>query len=291
LLEVASKREGGGAAEEDHRQAAVTLQRAALPAPSAGSQPPLQLGDSPARLDLQRWAAAADERDAQRRLADENVERLQRLRLDAAVSAPPRLPPVDWAGSEEQQPMQPRPMQPQPSRALLPSAAAAGLARLCADPRWTPLPLRRPALCAAQTKEAAAQGIQPDAEFKRPEGSAAAPPPHQPPQSHRGATVPAGHDPLLRPPPDGEYKSSASQSETERREGEQPEAKRTKLTHPHAATAQPPSSAAAQPPPTAVRLQEHKEDVMASKTVGAHSACPSLLSARPLTVQPAAARC
>lgn len=241
------------------------LQRSAPPPPSSSGPPPPSLGDSPSRLDLQRWAAAADERDARRRLADENIERLQRLRLDAAVSAPPRMPPAEWAGLERQQ-------QLTPHRAPLHSAAAAaGLFRPPADPRWTPPPLRRPSLPDAQLKEsasneAAARENERDAEFKRPEGAAAAPSPHQPPQSpqqsHRSLTVPAAHDPLLRPPPDGEFKSDAT--EAARREGEQPEAKRTKLTHPHpAAAAQPSSSAATQlppPPPVAVRLQEHKED-------------------------------
>jgi hypothetical protein len=136
-----------------------------------------------------------------------------------------------------------------------------------ADPRWTPLPLRRPSLPDAQLKEsasneAAAAVNQPDAEFKRPEGAAAASPRHQPPQSpqqpHRGPTIPATHDPLLRPPPDGEFKSSAT--EAERREGEQPEAKRTKLTHPHAAAASATAQPLPPPPVATVRLLEHKEE-------------------------------
>lgn len=241
-----------------------------VPPPPSGPPPPPSLGDSPSRLDLQRWAAAAGERDAQRRLADETIERLQRIRLDAEVSAPPRLPPTEWAGLEER-PQQQQPAQLQPSRALLPSASSAALLRPPADPRWTPLPLRRPALPDAQPTDASAQDSRPDAEFKRPEAAAAAAAaapaqsqqPTQSQQSHRGPTVPAAHDPLLRPHPDAEFKSSATESELERRQGEQPEAKRTKLTHPHPAAAQPFSSAAAQPPPpevTAVRLQEHKEE-------------------------------
>jgi len=238
------------------------LQRSAPPPPSG--PPPPSLGDSPSRLDLQRWAAAADERDAQRRLADENIERLQRIRLDAAVSAPLSMPLVEWAGLEQRQQLTPQRAPPHSA------ASSAGLFRPPADPRWTPPPLRRPSLSDAQTtetasNEAAARENERDAEFKRPEGAAAAPSPHQPPQSpqHRGPTIPATHDPLLRPPPDGEFKSSATESEAERREGEQPEAKRTKLTHPRAAVAQPLLGSAAQlppPPPVTVRLQEHKEE-------------------------------
>jgi len=204
---------------------------------AAAAQPPDHLPESPSRWHQQQCARASEERDAQQRHEDQQIERLQRLKLEAAISAPmQQLPSLESAGREAQPPQ-------------LSAAASAMLAHISRDKGWTPLPLRRlhtsHASKPAQRKEA-----ETETEMKRPDPDAAGPtqPQPQPPQSHRGATIAVTHDPLLHPLPAaapplvGEYKSNLTEAT---REGSKwPEAKRAKLN----------------PPPPTLQLQEHKED-------------------------------